>query len=322
MTATSPHGTPGSAPGPAPATAPAAAPGTALRGAPGDAAEGPTGTAVDAHHHLWDLTVRPRPWIDPDTMSAINRSFAVDELAPLAKASGIGRTVLVQTVDEVAETRDYLRLAAHSDLVAAVTGWVDLTAPDVAEQLAELRSGVGGDRLRGIRHGVQSEPDPAWLTRPDVLTGLGTVGSAGLVYELLTLPDQLPAAILASRRLPELSFVLDHCSKPLIADGVLEPWASRIRELAAQPNVTCKLSGLVTEARWDSWEVATLRPYAEVVLEAFGADRVMFGSDWPVCTLATGYQRWVETVRQLISEASPDEQSAIWSGTATRIYGL
>lgn len=280
------------------------------------------GSRVDAHHHLWDLTVRARPWIDPTTMGPINRGFHVDELAPLASAAGIGRTVLVQTVGEVAETRDYLRLAATSDLVAAVTGWVDLTTPDVAETLAALAAGEGGDRLRGIRHQVQSEPDPAWLTRPEVRSGLRAVGEAGLVYELLTVPDQLPAAIQAARELPEVPFVLDHCSKPLIADDVLEPWATRIRELAALPNVTCKLSGLVTEADWDAWEVATLRPYVRVVLEAFGADRVMFGSDWPVCTLATGYQRWVDTVDRLISEAGPDEQAAIWSGTATRVYRL
>lgn len=277
---------------------------------------------VDAHHHVWDLSVRPEPWITGDAMAPIARSFGLDDLAPHAAAAGVTTTVLVQTVSEVEQTRDFLALAASSDLVGAVTGWVDLTAASVADDLAALRSTPGGEYLRAIRHGVQSEPDPAWLCRPEVRRGLRAVAEAGLRYELLTVPAQLPAVLSTVTDLPELSFVLDHCSKPAIASGQMHPWADQIRELARRPNVTCKLSGLVTEADWATWDVATLRPYVEVVLDAFGPERVMFGSDWPVCLLASSYADWVAAAEELTAHLSAAEQAAVFGGTARRFYGL
>jgi len=230
--------------------------------------------------------------------------------------------VLVQTVALPEETPEMLRTAVAHDLVGAVTGWVDLTAPSVADDLAVLRTGIGGDYLRAIRHLVQDEPDPNWLCRPDVRRGLQAVADAGLGYELLVKPPQLPAALQIVEELDEVEFVLDHCAKPYIADRVREPWASQIRELATHENITCKLSGLVTEADWAAWTPDQLRPYVDVVVEAFSPQRLMFGSDWPVCLLASTYERWVATVDDLIAGLSEDEREAITGATARRFYGI
>lgn len=277
---------------------------------------------VDAHHHVWNLEVRDEPWITGPAMAPIRRNFDLAELEPMAEAAGITTTVLVQTLSDIEETKDFLALAEASTLVGAVTGWVPLDAPDVADQLAELRSGVGGSRLRGIRHQVQDEADPEWLCRSDVRQGLAAVGELGLCYELLTLPHQLPWAIRTVAELPDVRFVLDHCSKPPIASGELEPWAAQVRQLAAHPNVHCKLSGLVTEADWSEWTVDGLRPYVDVVLEAFGPNRLMFGSDWPVSLLASPYGRWVSAAEELTSSLSEDEHTALFGGTARLTYGL
>jgi L-fuconolactonase len=235
-------------------------------------------------------------------------------------------TVLVQTVPDPAETPEYLALAARSDAglrVAGVVGWVDLTAPDVADALAALTEAEGGDRLVGIRHGVQAEADPRWLCRPDVRRGLRAVGAAGLAYDLLTLPHQLPAAAETARDLPEVHFVLDHLSKPPVTRGETMPWADDLRALADRPNVAAKLSGLVTEADWTQWSVEGLRPYAEVALEAFGPARLMFGSDWPVCLLAAGsYGEVVDAARELTAGLSGAERAEVFAGTARRWYRL
>lgn len=277
---------------------------------------------VDAHHHIWDLDVRDEPWITGPAMAPIRRTFGLDDLAPHLEAAGITTTVLVQTLSDIEETREFLALAASSDLVGAVTGWVDLTAPSVADDLAALLDAPGGDLLRAIRHGVQGEDDPAWLCRPDVRRGLAAVAEAGLRYELLTIPVQLPAAVATVAALPDLSFVLDHCSKPRVAAGVREPWAGQIRQLAACPNVTCKLSGLATEADWATWDAETLRPYVDVVLEAFGPDRVMFGSDWPVCLLASSYADWVAATGELTAHLDEAERADVFGLTARRFYAL
>ena len=277
---------------------------------------------TDAHHHLWELARRPQPWLDGPEMDVIRRDFTLADLAPQAKAAGIGRTVLVQVLPSLAETAEFLALTGEQGLVAGVVGWADLTGAAVAETLAGLRSGPGGARLAGIRHLVQGEPDMGWLARPDVRRGLRAVADAGLVYDLLILPRQLPAAIEAARALPGLTFVLDHLSKPPIASGALQPWATLVRELAALPNVSCKLSGMVTEAGRPGWTVAGLRPYAEVVLDAFGPSRVMFGSDWPVCLLAASYAEVVSAAQELAAGLDQDEQADVFGGTAARVYRL
>ncbi|MFC0546836.1 amidohydrolase family protein [Kutzneria chonburiensis] len=277
---------------------------------------------VDSHHHMWDLAVRDQPWTAaPEVADVLHRTFTLDDLTPLSSAAGIDASVLVQTITVPEETPEFLALAEESPLVRAVTGWTDLTAPDVAETLTILKEGHGGRWLKGIRHQVQGEPDPNWLTRTDVLNGLKAVGEAGLVYELLTYPHQLPAAIEAAKQLDGTSFVLDHCSKPPITTGELEPWATRVKELAQLPNVTCKLSGLVTEASKD-WTIADLRPYVETVIDAFGPERLMFGSDWPVCLLHASYAQVVEATEELLGGLSETEQDAVWGDTAARVYGI
>jgi L-fuconolactonase len=272
---------------------------------------------VDAHHHVWDLSVRDQDWIGPD--SPIRRDFTVADLAPEARAAGVDRTVLVQTITVPEETPEFLALAAAHDLIAGVVGWTDLTRPDVADELARLRELPGGAYLKGIRHQVQGEPDPDWLLRPDVRRGLAAVAEAGLVYDLVVLPHQLPACAKAAAALPQLTFVLDHLGKPPIASGALEPWATDVHTLAAHPNTVCKLSGMVTEADPASWTVDDLRPYADVVLDAFGPARLMFGSDWPVCTLAAGYGDVLDAARQLVPAR---EHRQIFEDTAVRVYDL
>ncbi|NUT99090.1 MAG: amidohydrolase family protein [Saccharothrix sp.] len=276
---------------------------------------------IDAHHHLWDLAARPHDWLDGPDLAPIRRDFGPAELRAVTAPAGVDATVLVQVLPDLDESAEFLALAARSDLIAGVVAWVDLTAPDVAEQLDRLRSGPGGDRLVGVRHLVQSEPDPEWLARPDVLAGLRAVRDAGLVYDLLTRPRQLPAALTAVRAVPDLVFVLDHLSKPDIAGRLWEPWASGMAALAAEPNVVAKVSGLVTEAG-PQWTVAELWPYVDAALEAFGPERAMFGSDWPVCLLAASYGEVVGAAEQVTACLSADERAVVFGGTAARVYGL
>ncbi|MFD7998932.1 amidohydrolase family protein [Streptomyces mirabilis] len=277
---------------------------------------------VDAHHHVWDLSVRDQDWITGPELRPLRRDFGVADLAPQARAAGVDRTVLVQTITVPEETPEFLALAARSELIAGVVGWTDLTRPDVADELARLRELPGGRHLKGIRHQVQGEPDPEWLLRPDVRDGLATVAEAGLVYDLVVLPHQLPACVRAAAGHPGLTFVLDHLGKPPIATGALRPWATAVRALAALPNTVCKLSGMVTEADHAKWTVDGLRPYADTVLDAFGPGRLMFGSDWPVCTLAASYGQVVDAAEELTGGLGAEERAEVFGGTATRVYRL
>jgi L-fuconolactonase len=270
---------------------------------------------IDAHHHLWDPAVRHYPWLAG--LPAIRRRYDVPELRGHARDCGVDATVLVQTVPDIGETEEFLATAnANRDLIVGVVGWVDLTSPAVADTIARLRARPGGDLLVGIRHQAQDEPDAGWLVRPAVVAGVRAVADAGLTYDLLVLPHQLPAAIGLARAVADGRFVLDHAAKPPIADGPLAPWAGLLRELAGLPNVAAKLSGLVTEAG-SAWSAAAIRPYTDVLLAAFGADRVLFGSDWPVCELVATYPGVVGLARELVGPAD-----AVFERTATRWYRL
>jgi L-fuconolactonase len=245
-----------------------------------------------------------------DDMEALRRPFGFDDFR--AAAPAVTASVAVQADTTEQETRELLATP-----VAAVVGWVDLTAPDVADRLAALRH----PRLVGVRHTVESEPDPEWLLRADVRRGLRAVAAAGLRYDLLVVPHQLPAAVRLARGLPELPLVLDHGAKPPIAGGGWEPWSSDLAALAACEHVHCKLSGLVTEASWDGWR-DQVGPYAARLLEAFGPDRLMFGSDWPVCTVAASYAEVLELAQAAIAGLSEGERAAVLGGTARRFYGI
>jgi L-fuconolactonase len=275
---------------------------------------------IDAHHHVWDLAVRDQPWTAG--LPTLRRDFTFGELRPSLDRHGIDACVVIQTVCVPEETPELLTLAAAEQRVRAVVGWTDLTALDVASRLAALRESPGGARLAGIRHQVQLEPDPRWLCRPDVRRGLAAVADHALAYDLVVVPAQLPAVIETVAELPQLRFILDHGGKPPVRAGIIEPWASMIWQLGRLPNVAVKLSGLATEADPANWTTGQLRPYADQLLGAFGADRVMFGSDWPVCLLAGGYDQILAAARELTAHLSAAEQAAVFGGSAARWYGI
>lgn len=274
-------------------------------------------TIIDAHHHLWDPRRRTYDWLAG--LDPIRRPYTV---ADLRAATTADATVLVQTVSTVDETEEFLATAADTPLIAGVVGWVNLCAPDIADRIAELRAAPGGDRLVGIRHPAQDEPDPSWLVRRDVVRGIAAVAAAGLTYDVLVKPAQHEAAVALADAVPGARLVLDHAGKPAIAEDGYEPWSTFLTALALRPNVFCKLSGLVTEADWTKWTVDDLRPYASHVLDSFGPDRVMFGSDWPVCELAATYAEVHETARTVTAGLSASERADVFATTATRAYPI
>jgi L-fuconolactonase len=277
----------------------------------------------DAHHHLWDPARRAYPWMD-ERLAPIRRRFGPEDLDAAAGPHGISQTVVVQTVASVEETEEFLAVAGAGGRIAGVVGWVDLTAPDVADAVGALRAAPGGETLVGVRHQVHDEPDPAWLLRSEVLAGLAAVAEAGLAYDLLVRERELPAARAAVERLPQLGFVLDHLAKPRIREALVEPWAGELHALARLPNVTCKVSGLVTEADWDGWTPRQLVPYVATAVAAFGPERLLFGSDWPVCLVAADYAEVVAAAEQALEAAGLDAsgRDLVFGANARRIYRL
>lgn len=276
---------------------------------------------IDAHHHLWDLSKRDYPWLKTQNPQ-IDRTFDVGDLRIAMASAAIDRTIVVQTVHELAETRDLLSTAgANPETIAGVVGWVDLVDPAVADALAELMAGEFGSLLVGIRHVVHNELDAEWLMRADVRRGLQAVCEAGLLFEFLVRSRELPAAIDVAGSLPDMQFVLDHIAKPPIADGASDEWADLISRLAAHPNVSCKLSGLVGEAKLGA-TTADFQPYGDRVLDAFGTDRLMFGSDWPVCLPYRSYEGVYELAVELLQGLSTSELAAVFGLNAVAVYGL
>lgn len=276
---------------------------------------------VDAHHHFWDPALADYPWMT-DELVRIRRRFDPDDLQPLLADAGVDRTILVQTRSSESETAEFLATAAGTPFIAGVVGWTDLTDPDVAAALERVRAGVGGDHLVAIRHQVHDEPDADWLRRQDVRRGIAAVGAVGLAYDLLVRPRELAAALETIRALPSVRFVIDHLAKPPIREGELEPWATLIRPFGREPNVWCKVSGLVTEADWATWTAADLGPFVDVALETFGPDRLLMGSDWPVCLLAGSYADVLDATRAVVAGLAPDEQASVFGGTAIDVYRL
>ncbi len=277
---------------------------------------------IDSHHHVWDLTVRPQDWITGEAMDSLLRNFSLDDLRAPAAAVGVTHTVLVQTVDSFDETPELLSLAQDDELAVGVVGWLDMESPTAEEKLEGYLDHPGGSHLVAIRDLAQYKADPNWLVRPEVVANVNMLGKHDLTYDLLTLPPQLSAAIDLVKMCPEVSFVLDHISKPYIARGEVEPWGGLIRELALSPNVVVKVSGMVTEANWHSWKPTDFQPYLDVLLEAFGPKRLMFGSDWPVCLLAGTYAEIASLAEFLTTVLSPTEKEEFWSGTVKRAYRL
>ncbi|WP_117209331.1 amidohydrolase family protein [Allorhizocola rhizosphaerae] len=280
-------------------------------------------TIIDTHHHLWDLS-KGYAWLDE--VPAIRRTFTMADLAPILAETGVTRTILVEGGRcQESEVDEFLTLAAQHDQIAGVVGWCDIEDPRLPDD-GDPESTASPEQnynryLVGARSQIQGESDPEYLYRPTVLAGLRTLARRGIAFDLVVRVDQLKACAAAAAATPELTFVLDHLGKPSIRDGArgLAEWRAAIEPLAKQPNVFAKLSGLVTEADHDSWRAADLKPFVDTALDLFGPDRLMFGSDWPVCLLASTYQRWLDTLRELLD---PSLHQAVFTETATRAYKL
>jgi L-fuconolactonase len=277
---------------------------------------------IDSHQHFWSYSAAEYPWIGAG-MERLARDYLPGDLGPVAAAAGVGGTVAVQARQTLEETRWLLDLAARHPLIRGVVGWVDLRSPEVGSQLAEC---AAQKKFVGVRHVVQDEPDPRFLVGEEFVAGLKQLRPLGLTYDLLLYPQQLPAAVELVASLSEQPFVLDHLAKPRIKTWTKpadrHSWRHDLAALARHGNVCCKLSGLVTEAAWRQWRPADFAAYLDIALSAFGPERLMFGSDWPVCLVAADYAEVAGIVRDFCATLSAVEQAAIWGGTATRFYGL
>ena len=271
---------------------------------------------LDAHQHFWKYSPEEYGWIN-DKMAALRRDFLPQDLQPLLASEGFDGSIAVQARQSLDETRWLLELAAHNDIVKGVVGWVDLRSPDLSAQLHHFAQ---NPKLVGVRHVVQDEPDDDFMLHSDFRRGIAQLREFDLAYDILIYPRQLPAAIKLIREFPNQRFVLDHIAKPLIAEGRIAPWDRDIRELAKSDNICCKLSGMVTEARWHQWTPDDLRPYLDVVLDTFSPARLMIGSDWPVCTASASYSRTMEPVRDYIGRLTPNEQLSILGENCARFY--
>jgi L-fuconolactonase len=275
---------------------------------------------IDAHQHFWQLS-QPFQygWLDNPALSRINRDFLPENLEPLLLASGVDRSIFVQTQHDLAENRWALGLARSNSFLAGVVGWVDLASEDCERQLLEF---VDDPKFVGVRHVVQDEPDDDFLIREDVLRGLKVLERHGVPFDLLLYVKHLRHVPTLAKTLPDLPMVIDHLAKPRIKDHSTEDWLPGFLEAASFPNVFCKLSGMVTEAEWDGWKVDDLRSYVLAALESFGPDRLMFGSDWPVCELAASYDEVHRALEDSLEGISKSERAAIFGETASRFYGL
>jgi L-fuconolactonase len=273
---------------------------------------------IDAHQHFWKYNERDYSWMGRG-MESLKQDRLPADLAPLLKKAGIDGTVAVQARQRLEETEFLLRLADENSFIKGVVGWVDLCSRQLELQLERF---CYHPKLRGVRHVVHDEPDDNFMLRDDFVHGVSRLRKYNLTYDLLLFPKHLRVACELVARFPEQTFILDHISKPLIKDKKIEPWASDIRRLASFDNVSCKISGMVTEADWRHWKPEDFAPYMDIVLEAFGTGRVMIGSDWPVCTVAGQYEEVMSIAAECVQKLSPNEQAAIWAENPKRLYGI
>ena len=271
---------------------------------------------IDCHQHFWQVGRFDYPWMTSD-LGVLYRDYLPDELAPILSRNGIEKTVLVQASNSIEESRWLLNLADENSFIAGVVGWVDLMSADVDAQLSELTT---HSKFKGVRHLVESEPEDDWIVQPFVLSGLKRLSTYGLSYDLLVHTRHLKYIPQVAESCPELALIIDHLAKPPIAKNEIDEWSRAFKTLAAYPNIHCKLSGLVTEANWTSWQTDDLRPFVDVALEAFGADRLMFGSDYPVCLLASSYDRVLESFQEILASLGDAEREKIFSRNAARFY--
>lgn len=273
---------------------------------------------IDSHQHFWKFDPVRDAWITED-MGAIRRDFLPHDLAPVLKAHGMDGCVTVQADQSAAENDFLLALAAEHDWIKGVVGWVDFQAADITEQLARYEE---HKKLKGFRHVLQGEPQRDFMLRPAFLNGIRALREFNFSYDILIFPDQVGFAETFARKFPDQRFVIDHLAKPYIRDKKLDPWRHDMQRLAALDNVSCKVSGMVTEANWQSWKKQDFFPYLDVVVSAFGTDRLLFGSDWPVCLVAASYGEMMAIVTDYFSTLSENEQAKIFGGNAAKFYNL
>lgn len=273
---------------------------------------------VDSHQHFWQVGRFDYPWMN-SSVEVLYRDYLPAQLKPILVENGVSKTVLVQASNSLDESRWLLSLAEANPFIAGVVGWVDLTNDDVDRQLEELSSHA---TFKGVRHLVESEPQEDWLIQPEVLRGLQRVSAYNLSYDLLVHPCHLKYVLRVADACPDLPLVIDHMAKPSIVTGKISEWLEELRPVAANKNIRCKLSGLVTEASWSSWQTSDLRPFVECALELFGPERLMFGSDHPVCLLAASYKRVLESFQEILQGLTEHERELIFTTNATRFYRL
>ena len=271
---------------------------------------------VDSHTHFWDLSRFKYFWITSQ-VGALQRNFLPPDLEPLLASAGVDRTIVVQAHQSLAEARWLLELATANEFIAGVVAWVDLRSAALAKDLDELQR---HPKFKGVRHLIHEEPDDAWMLHPEVLAGFHELERRGIPYDLATCPRHLKYVARLRERCPQLRLVIDHLAKPPIIERKMDPWAREIEMEAQLPDVWCKLSGMITEADWKNWTSEDLRPYVVHVVRCFGCDRLMFGSDWPVCTLAGSYQQVVGVLSKVLGPLGAEEATKIWGGNARRFY--
>jgi L-fuconolactonase len=273
---------------------------------------------IDAHHHFWRYNREEFAWID-ESLAELRRDFLPADLEREVSAVGVDGVVSVQARQTMKETEWLLSLADEHDCIKGVVGWLPLTDPRIGDYLAEFTE---HKKLKAVRHVIQGERDDRFMLRDDFNAGIRALNDFGLVYDILIYDRHLPFTIEFADRHPNQIFVLDHIGKPRIKEGLIDDWAASLCELARRPNIYCKISGMVTEADFDRWTIEQLKPYWDMVLAAFGPQRIMFGSDWPVCTVACEYGRWHEAVAQLAESLSPSERANLFGLTACKVYQL
>ncbi|UCD62215.1 MAG: amidohydrolase family protein [Flavobacteriaceae bacterium] len=273
---------------------------------------------IDSHQHFWKYDPVTYSWID-DSMKVLQKDFLPSELRPILQNNGVDGCVAVQADQSERETEFLLELARENQFIKGVVGWVDLKAEGVRKRLAHYSQ---NEKLKGVRHIVQEEPDPEFMLRKDFQNGIRHLAEFGLTYDILVYPNQLATAVLLSRAFPGQKFVLDHIAKPRISEGLDQDWVNNIKELASNPNVSCKVSGMVTETTNFQWQQEDFAPFIDVVLNAFGWQRLMYGSDWPVCLLGGNYKEVLTIVMDYISKLSDNERAGIMGLNAKEFYSL
>ena len=273
---------------------------------------------IDSHQHFWNYEPEKHSWID-DEMSVIRRDFLSDDLQKVFDENGVDACVAVQSDQSTEETDFLISLAENNNFIKGVVGWVDLRSESIEEDLLKYKK---CDVVKGFRHVVQEEQDHNFMLRPEFLNGIELLGKYDLCYDILIFPHQLGAALELVKKFPNQKFVIDHIAKPYIKDGFFEGWAVMMREIAKNQKVYCKISGMITEADYKTWTPEQVYPYMKLVLESFGAGRVMYGSDWPVCLVAGNYSIVKALVTDFISDLSQEQQNAIMGGNAAKFYNL